>query len=243
MKLWQKNTTHTDALVEQFTVGNDRLLDLELAKYDVEGSLAHIKMLTTIDLLTADELSQLEAELGLIYDNILAGKFEIEPQVEDVHSQIELLLTRKLGDIGKKIHSARSRNDQVLLDVRLFYRAELNEIIQETKQLFDILLDLSEKNKEVLLPGYTHLQVAMMSSFGLWFGAYAENLVDDMQLLQATYRVVNQNPLGSAAGYGSSLPINRQMTTELLRFDSMNYNVVHAQMGRLTGCPCKGEPS
>ncbi len=232
MKLWQKNTIQTDALIEQFTVGNDRILDLQLAKYDVEGSLAHIKMLATVGLLTTDELAQLETELHLIYQDILAEKFEIEPQIEDVHSQIELLLTRKLGDIGKKIHSARSRNDQVLLDVRLFYRAELSEIIIETKQLFDVLLDLSEKNKAVLLPGYTHLQVAMMSSFGLWFGAYAENLVDDMQLLQATYRIVNQNPLGSAAGYGSSLPINRQLTTELLGFDAMNYNVVHAQMGR-----------
>ena len=231
MKLWQKNKDSLSE-VERFTVGNDRDLDLQLAAFDVIGSLAHIRMLESINLLTKEELYQLSSELKAIYQRIEKGEFVIEKDVEDVHSQVELELTRKLGDVGKKIHSGRSRNDQVLVDLKLFLRWQLEEIVNESKLLFDLLISLSEKHKEHLLPGYTHLQLAMPSSFGLWFGAYAESLVDDLTTVEAAYRVVNRNPLGSAAGYGSSFPLDRQMTTELLGFDSMNYNVVYAQMGR-----------
>ena len=218
--------------IEKFTIGRDREMDLYLAKYDVLGSMAHITMLESIGLLTADELQQLLRELRTIYQQAERGEFVIEEGVEDVHSQVELLLTRRLGDIGKKIHSGRSRNDQVLVDLKLFTRDQLREIAQLTHQLFDALISQSERYKNVLMPGYTHLQIAMPSSFGLWFGAYAESLVDDMQFLQAAWRITNRNPLGSAAGYGSSFPLNRQMTTDLLGFDSMDYNVVYAQMGR-----------
>ena len=218
--------------IEKFTVGRDREMDLYLAKYDVLGSMAHITMLQSIDLLTADELKVLLKELKAIYQQAERGEFVIEEGVEDVHSQVEMLLTRKLGDIGKKIHSGRSRNDQVLVDLKLFIRDQIKEIAGLVKNLFDELITQSERYKNVLMPGYTHLQVAMPSSFGLWFGAYAEGLVDDMQYLQAAWKITNRNPLGSAAGYGSSFPLNRQMTTDLLGFDSMDYNVVYAQMGR-----------
>ena len=218
--------------IERFTVGRDREMDLYLARYDVLGSMAHITMLQSIGLLEAAELEPLLAELRNIYAQCERGEFEIEADVEDVHSQVEMLLTRKLGDMGKKIHSGRSRNDQVLVDLKLFTRHELREIAEEVKTLFDELIGKSNLYKEVLMPGYTHLQVAMPSSFGLWFGAYAESLADDMLMLQAAYRVTNRNPLGSAAGYGSSFPLNRTMTTRLLGFESMNYNVVYAQMGR-----------
>ena len=230
-KLWEKNT-EVNKEIEKFTVGRDRELDLYLAKYDVLGSMAHITMLQSIGLLGADELDVLLAELRLIHADIEAGRFTIEDGVEDVHSQVELLLTRKLGDVGKKIHSGRSRNDQVLVDLKLFTRAQLKEIAEETKVLFEELQAQSERYKGVLMPGYTHLQVAMPSSFGLWFGAYAESLVDDLLFLQAAYKMTNRNPLGSAAGYGSSFPLNRTLTTRLLGFDSLNYNVVYAQMGR-----------
>ena len=218
--------------IERFTVGRDREMDLYLARYDVLGSMAHITMLQSIGLLEAAELEPLLAELRNIYAQCERGEFEIEADVEDVHSQVEMLLTRKLGDMGKKIHSGRSRNDQVLVDLKLFTRHELREIAEEVKTLFDELIGKSNLYKDVLMPGYTHLQVAMPSSFGLWFGAYAESLADDMLMLQAAYRITNRNPLGSAAGYGSSFPLNRTMTTRLLGFDSMNYNVVYAQMGR-----------
>ena len=218
--------------IERFTVGRDREMDLYLARYDVLGSMAHITMLQSIGLLEVAELEPLLAELRNIYAQCERGEFEIEADVEDVHSQVEMLLTRKLGDMGKKIHSGRSRNDQVLVDLKLFTRHELREIAEEVKTLFDELIGKSNLYKEVLMPGYTHLQVAMPSSFGLWFGAYAESLADDMLMLQAAYRITNRNPLGSAAGYGSSFPLNRTMTTRLLGFDSMNYNVVYAQMGR-----------
>jgi len=230
-KLWQKNTTPT-AEIERFTIGRDRELDLLLAESDVVGSMAHITMLESIGLLTADELTTLLAALRDILSEIRDGQFTIEEGVEDVHSEVELLLTRRLGDIGKKIHSGRSRNDQVLLDLKLWTRQQLRDIVQLVKNLFDELQRQSERHKDVLMPGYTHLQVAMPSSFGLWFGAYAESLADDMLFLQAAYRLVNRNPLGSAAGYGSSFPLNRQMTTDLLGFDTMDYNVVYAQMGR-----------
>ncbi len=218
--------------IERFTVGKDREMDLYLAKYDVLGSMAHITMLESIGLLSKDELTQLLAALKAIYADAVSGKFVIEEGVEDVHSQVELMLTRQLGDIGKKIHSGRSRNDQVLVDLKLFIRDQIKEIVQLTEVLFHELIAKSNEYKDVLMPGYTHLQVAMPSSFGLWFGAYAESLVDDMQYLLAAWRITNRNPLGSAAGYGSSFPLNRQMTTDLLGFDSMDYNVVYAQMGR-----------
>ncbi len=220
------------AEIEKFTVGRDREMDLYLAKYDVLGSMAHITMLESINLLTKEELNVLLAELKQIYAQCERGEFVIEEGVEDVHSQVELMLTRKLGDIGKKIHSGRSRNDQVLVDLKLFIRDQIREIAGLVKNLFDELIQQSNRYKDVLMPGYTHLQVAMPSSFGLWFGAYAESLVDDMQYLQAAWKITNRNPLGSAAGYGSSFPLNRQMTTDLLGFDSMDYNVVYAQMGR-----------
>lgn len=230
-KLWEKNY-EINKEIEKFTVGKDRELDLFLASYDVLGSMAHITMLESIGLLKADELKVLLAELKNIYKICREGKFVIEEGIEDVHSQVELMLTRKLGDVGKKIHSGRSRNDQVLVDLKLWCRHELKDIVDSVKVLFDELIEKSNKYKDVLMPGYTHLQVAMPSSFGLWFGAYAESLADDMFFMQAAYRMTNRNPLGSAAGYGSSFPLNRQMTTDLLGFDTMNYNVVYAQMGR-----------
>jgi argininosuccinate lyase len=231
MKLWDKGTS-VNSLIENFTVGKDREMDLYLAKFDVLGSIAHAKMLTTINLLTKAEFAELQAELVKIYQVIEKGDFRIEDGVEDVHSQVELMLTRKLGDTGKKIHSGRSRNDQVLLDLKLFTRSEIQKLVESVCELFDKLLTKAIMNRDHLMPGYTHLQVAMPSSFGLWFGAYAESLVDDLLLLKAAYQITNQNPLGSAAGYGSSFPLDRQMTTRLLGFDSMNYNVIYAQMGR-----------
>jgi argininosuccinate lyase len=231
MKLWQKDKASL-AAVEKFTVGRDQEMDLYLAKYDVLGSLAHIRMLETIGLLTSEELKVLGAGLKKIYKAIEHGDFNLEEGIEDVHSQVELTLTKEYGDVGKKIHSGRSRNDQVLVDIKLFLRAEIKAVVSEVKLLFDLLQHQSEHHKDHLLPGYTHLQLAMPSSFGLWFGAYAESLVDDLVTLQAAYRVVNKNPLGSAAGYGSSFPLNRRLTTDLLGFDDLNYNVVYAQIGR-----------
>ena len=231
MKLWEKNF-EINKEIERFTVGRDREMDMYLAKYDVLGSMAHITMLESIGLLEKDELTQLLAELKNIYRSCEQGEFVIEDDVEDVHSQVEMLLTRKLGDMGKKIHSGRSRNDQVLVDLKLFTRHQLKDIADEVKSLFDELIAKSEQYKNILMPGYTHLQVAMPSSFGLWFGAYAESLADDLLFLQAAYKMTNRNPLGSAAGYGSSFPLNRTLTTRLLGFDSMDYNVVYAQMGR-----------
>lgn len=230
-KLWEKDTK-VNSEIERFTIGKDREMDMYLAKYDVIGSMAHITMLESIGLLTPKELTTLLLGLKEIYKEIEFGHFIIDENVEDIHSQVELVLTDKLGDMGKKIHSGRSRNDQVLLDLKLFSRAKIQEIATETHLLFNTLLTQSEQYKSILMPGYTHLQIAMPSSFGLWFGAYAESLVDDMQLLLAAFKVCNRNPLGSAAGYGSSFPLNRQKTTDLLGFDSMNYNVVYAQMGR-----------
>ena len=230
-KLWEKNV-QVDQEVDTFTVGKDREMDLYLAKYDVLGSMAHITMLESIGLLTKEELTILLAELKNIYAVADCGRFVIEEGVEDVHSQVELMLTRSLGDTGKKIHSGRSRNDQVLLDLKLFTRAQIQEIVELVSDLFEVLISQSNRYKDVLLPGYTHLQIAMPSSFGLWFGAYAESLTDDLQMMQAAYKVCNRNPLGSAAGYGSSFPLRRQMTTDLLGFDSLDYNVVYAQMGR-----------
>ncbi|MBQ7742904.1 MAG: argininosuccinate lyase [Bacteroidaceae bacterium] len=230
-KLWEKSV-EVNKEIDRFTVGKDRELDLFLAKYDVMGSMAHITMLESIGLLTKDELAKLLDEMRKIYRLAERGEFQIEDDVEDVHSQVELMLTRKLGDIGKKIHSGRSRNDQVLVDLKLFTRDRLMRVVEKVKSLFDELQKQSERYKGVLMPGYTHLQVAMPSSFGLWFGAYAESLTDDMLFLQAAYKMANRNPLGSAAGYGSSFPLNRTMTTKLLGFSSMNYNVVYAQMGR-----------
>ena len=229
--LWSKGTQATD-LVEDFTVGNDRILDMRLARYDVQGSMAHIRMLESIGLLTSDELETLTAGLQLILSEIEAGTFILEDDVEDIHSQVELLLTRRLGDIGKKIHSGRSRNDQVLVDVKLFLKDETLKLREEVLALFNTLQRLSEEHKDTLLPGYTHGQVAMPSSFGLWFGAYAEALADDMYMLRGAYNVTDQNPLGSAAGYGSSFPLDRQMTTDLLGFGSLDYNVVAAQLSR-----------
>ena len=231
MILWNKGF-EPDKKIEEFTVGNDRKLDLRLAKYDVEGSMAHIRMLETIGLLTREELDKLLEALQEIYVSAENGTFVIEDDVEDVHSQVETLLTRKLGDIGKKIHSGRSRNDQVLVDLKLFMRDELRAIADSVQQLFDRLQLLSEQAEDTVVAGYTHLRMAVPSSFGLWFGAYAEALIDDVQLLGAAYRIADQNPLGSAAGYGSSFPLNRRMTTELLGFETMHYNVVAAQMSR-----------
>ena len=231
MKLWQKNIPTSEA-VESFTVGNDRAMDMHLAPFDVLGSLAHIKMLESIGLLTTDEWKILSAELKNIYKEIEAGNFTLEHDVEDIHSQIELLLTKRLGEVGKKIHSGRSRNDQVLVDLKLFFRSEIEKLIQNVHHLFQLLQQKSEEYKSNLLPGYTHLQLAMPSSFGLWLGAYAESLADDVITLQSAYKIVNKNPLGSAAGYGSSFPLNRTFTTQLLGFDDLNYNVVYAQMSR-----------
>lgn len=231
MKLWEKNVQVTDE-IDRFTVGHDRELDRYLAKYDVLGSMAHVTMLHHIGLIADEELPVLLAELKQIYQRAATGDFVIEDGIEDVHSQVELMLTRRLGDMGKKIHSGRSRNDQVLLDLKLFARDKLREVAEALRSLFEELQKQSERYQQVLMPGYTHLQVAMPSSFGLWFGAYAESLADDLLLLEAAYRLTNRNPLGSAAGYGSSFPLDRQLTTDLLGFDSMNYNVVYAQMGR-----------
>ena len=231
MKLWQKDKTSLKE-VERFTVGKDQEMDLFLAPFDVLGSLAHITMLESIGLLTRDELVKLSGALRQIYKSIDSGQFKVEEGVEDIHSQVEMELTKLLGDTGKKIHSGRSRNDQVLVDIKLFLRAEIHLLVTEVKSLFDLLIAQSEKYKDHLLPGYTHFQLAMPSSFGLWFGAYAESLVDDLITVQAAYKVVNKNPLGSAAGYGSSFPLSRKMTTGLLGFDDLNYNVVYAQMGR-----------
>jgi argininosuccinate lyase len=231
MKLWEKNTSSLKE-VEKFTVGNDREFDLLLAPFDILGSIAHAKMLESIKLLTKDETASLLQELKNIYSTIQESRFKIDEKVEDIHSEIEMLLTQKLGDTGKKIHSARSRNDQVLLDIKLFLRNEIEQLVKTVQVFFDLLQTQSEKHKDHLLPGYTHLQIAMPSSFGLWFGAYAESLVDDMIMMRAAYDIVNKNPLGSAAGYGSSFPINRTLTTKLLGFDDLNYNVVYAQMGR-----------
>ena len=230
-KLWQKNN-QVAAAVEKFTIGNDQAMDQYLAAYDVLGSLAHTTMLSEVGLLTKAELSKIKKALVDIYKTIQAGNFTLAPGVEDIHSQVEIVLTEKLGDIGKKIHSARSRNDQVLVDIKLFMRAEIISLSEAIQGFFTLLQAKSEAHKDDLLPGYTHLQLAMPSSFGLWLGAYAESLVDDMTMLQAAYKVVNKNPLGSAAGYGSSFPINRTRTTELLGFDTLNFNVVYAQMGR-----------
>lgn len=231
MKLWEKSVQVTDE-IDRFTVGHDRELDLYLAPYDVLGSMAHVTMLHSIGLIADNELQPLLSELKKIYNFAREGKFVIEDGIEDVHSQVELMLTRSFGDMGKKIHSGRSRNDQVLVDLKLFTREKLREVAEAVRQLFTELQKQSERYKSVLMPGYTHLQVAMPSSFGLWLGAYAESLTDDMLFLEAAYRLTNRNPLGSAAGYGSSFPLNRQMTTDLLGFDSMDYNVVYAQMGR-----------
>eukprot|EP01133_Synstelium_polycarpum_P011359 gene11359-13241_t len=231
MKIWQKNI-EVNKDIETFTVGRDRELDLEMAAFDVLGSLAHVEMLESIGLLTAEELLIVQKELKHIYAEIEAGDFKIENTVEDVHSQVEWLLTQRIGEAGKKIHSGRSRNDQVLVDLKLFFRNRIEEMVHHTSVLFKQLISLSNEHKDKLLPGYTHLQIAMPSSFGLWFGAYAESLVDDLELMLAAWKVCNKNPLGSAAGYGSSFPLNRTMTTNLLGFESMNYNVVYAQMGR-----------
>ncbi|MGK6352663.1 argininosuccinate lyase [Parapedobacter sp. DT-150] len=231
MKIWQKNTD-VDRFVEAFTVGNDRALDLQLAAADVLGSLAHTRMLHSIGLLDGDDLAAVQQGLKQLYEEVMAGSFTIDAQVEDVHSQVELLLTQRIGEAGKKIHSGRSRNDQVLLDLKLFFRTEIEGLVGNTTALFHRLITLSEIHKGGLMPGYTHLQIAMPSSFGLWFGAYAESLLDDLAVLLAAWKVCNKNPLGSAAGYGSSFPLNRRMTTELLGFDDLNYNVVYAQMGR-----------
>ncbi len=230
-KLWQK-TTNVDQLVENFTVGRDREFDEQMAAFDVLGSLAHTQMLQKVGLLDKADLDIIQQELKSIYADIAKGGFKIEAEVEDIHSQIELLLTRRIGEAGKKIHSGRSRNDQVLVDLKLFFRHELQEVVSSVQTLFDLLISLSEKHKNVLLPGYTHLQIAMPSSFGLWFGAYAESLVDDLELVLAAYHITNKNPLGSAAGYGSSFPLDRTLTTKLLGFENLNYNVVYAQMGR-----------
>lgn len=231
MKIWQKNID-VDSFVDTFTVGNDRLMDMQLAGADVLGSLAHTRMLNSIGLMTDEDLESVQQELKNIYQEILEGRFQIEDHVEDVHSQVEMMLTQRVGAAGKKIHSGRSRNDQVLVDLKLYFRSEIHSIFRNTEELFQELIKLSELYKNVLMPGYTHLQIAMPSSFGLWFGAYAESLVDDLHMLKAAWHICNKNPLGSAAGYGSSFPLNRKMTTELLGFEDLNYNVVYAQMGR-----------
>lgn len=231
MKIWQKNI-EVNKGIEAFTVGKDRELDLQMAAFDVLGSLAHVEMLATINLLSQEELAEVKAALKVIYAEIMAGKFTIDDSVEDVHSQVEWLLTQRIGEAGKKIHSGRSRNDQVLVDLKLYFRACIQEMVENTSTLFTQLLTLSNAHRDKLLPGYTHLQIAMPSSFGLWFGAYAESLADDMELMLAAYKVCNKNPLGSAAGYGSSFPLNRTLTTKLLGFEQLNYNVVYAQMGR-----------
>jgi argininosuccinate lyase len=231
VKLWDKGYD-INALIEQFTIGKDRELDLLIAPYDVIGTIAHVKMLNKIDLINDDELIQIIRELKEVYASILLGEFEIEDKVEDVHSQVEMMLTRKLGPVGKKVHTGRSRNDQVMLDIKLFTRTKIDELTKVVVDFFHLMIDASEKYKKILMPGYTHFQIAMPSSFGLWFGAYAESLTDDLLLLQSAYKIANQNPLGSAAGYGSSFPIDRQYTAKLLGFDDLTYNSIYAQMGR-----------
>ncbi|MEL6864113.1 MAG: argininosuccinate lyase [Bacteroidota bacterium] len=231
MKLWQKNKA-IDQAIETFTIGQDRELDLQIARFDVLGSLAHVQMLVHINLLTNAEGDLLQTELRQLYQQAVQGTLLIEEGVEDIHSQVEQLLTMRLGEVGKKIHSGRSRNDQVLLDLRLYFRSEIKELVELTQTLFDLLQKQSERYQAVLMPGYTHMQVAMVSSFGLWFGAYAESLAEDLQMLLAAYQLINQNPLGSAAGYGNSFPLNRKMTTDLLGFDDLCYNAIHAQMSR-----------
>lgn len=231
MKLWEKETK-LNKLVEDFTIGNDADFDLRLAKFDIQGTVAHVKMLQKIGLITEQELDELKKALGEILKLVETGEFYIESGVEDVHSQVELILTKQLGDVGKKIHAGRSRNDQVMVDLRLFFRSEMKEIAQLVYELFEVLVAQSQLYQHVLMPGYTHTQVAMVSSFGLWFSAYAESLVDDLTLLQAVYQINNQNPLGSAAGYGNSFPLDRKETTKLLSFDDLSYNAIHAQMGR-----------
>jgi argininosuccinate lyase len=232
MKLWNKDSTNTSQLVEAFTVGRDKEFDILLAEHDVLGSLAHTQMLESVGLLTKEELTAIQKELKNILDEIRHSQFTIDKDSEDIHSQIELMLTQRIGEAGKKIHSGRSRNDQVAVDIKLYLRSEIQHIKEEAKNLFELLITQSEKYKDKLLPGYTHLQIAMPSSFGLWFGAYAESLVDDLELLAAAFHVANKNPLGSGAGYGSSFPLNRTMTTELLHFETLNYNSVYAQMSR-----------
>ena len=232
MKLWQKESTSVSELVEKFTVGRDKEFDLLLAKHDVQGSIAHVTMLGEVGLMTKEESSTAVNALKEIAEEIHHSKFTIDNNVEDVHSQVELLLTQRIGEIGKKMHSGRSRNDQVAVDIKLYLREEILTIKEEVKSLFDLLIEQSEKYKEKLLPGYTHLQIAMPSSFGLWFGAYAESLTDDLEMLAAAYHITNKNPLGSGAGYGSSFPLNRTRTTELLDSSSLNYNSVYAQMTR-----------
>jgi argininosuccinate lyase len=232
MKLWEKKGSDINSQIEKFTVGRDTEFDMVLAKYDVQGSIAHAKMLESVKMLNAEESNAIQKELKNIEEEIKLGRFRIEAGVEDIHSQIELNLTRKIGEAGKKIHSGRSRNDQVAVDIKLFLRAEIIDLKSAVKSLFDLLISLSDQYRDDLLPGYTHLQIAMPSSFGLWFGSYAESLTDDLEILAAAYQVVNKNPLGSGAGYGSSFPLNRQLTTELLGFKSLNYNVVYAQMSR-----------
>jgi argininosuccinate lyase len=232
MKLWEKKGSDINAQIEKFTVGRDPEFDMVLAKYDVQGSIAHAKMLESVKMLSPDDASEILKELENIETEIAQGLFRIEEGVEDIHSQIELNLTKKIGEAGKKIHSGRSRNDQIAVDIKLFLRAEIQELKSAAKKLFDLLISLSQQYKDDLLPGYTHLQIAMPSSFGLWFSAYAESLVDDLEILSAAYQVVNKNPLGSGAGYGSSFPLNRKLTTELLEFNSLHYNVVYAQMSR-----------
>jgi len=231
MKIWQKKTS-VDKAVEDFTVGADRDLDLEMASFDVLGSLAHTQMLQSIGLLSEEDLAQIQSALKEIYKEMESGDFSISNEVEDIHSQVEWLLTQRIGDAGKKIHSGRSRNDQVLVDLKLYFRAAIQQMVENTDQLFRKLVLLSEKHKDALLPGYTHLQIAMPSSFGLWFGAYAESLGDDLELMLAAWNIANKNPLGSAAGYGSSFPLDRTLTTNLLGFSDLNHNVVYAQMGR-----------
>ena len=231
MKIWDKGS-ELNELIERFTIGKDRELDMYLARYDILGSLAHIRMLNQVGLLSKADLDKLQEGLKDIYHLVESGEFRIEEGIEDVHSEVEHLLTRELGEAGKRIHSGRSRNDQVLLDLKLFIREEIRKISERITELFDLLIEKSEQYKAVLMPGYTHLQVAMPSSFGLWFGAYAESLVDDLLMFQTAFKVANQNPLGSAAGYGSSFPLNRKMTTELLGFEDLAYNVIYAQMGR-----------
>jgi argininosuccinate lyase len=232
MKLWDKKGSDINAQIEKFTVGRDPEFDMVLARYDVQGSIAHVKMLESVKMLNPEDAAAILKELKNIETEITQGKFHIGEGVEDIHSQIELNLTKKIGEAGKKIHSGRSRNDQIAVDIKLFLRAEIQEVKSEVKKLFDLLISLSNQYKDDLLPGYTHLQIAMPSSFGLWFSAYAESLVDDLEILSAAYQVVNKNPLGSGAGYGSSFPLNRKMTTELLEFNSLHYNVVYAQMSR-----------
>ena len=232
MKLWSKDSTNTSQFTEAFTTGRDKEFDILLAEYDVIGSLAHTQMLESVGLLTREELDQIQEGLEAILQEIRQSKFSIDEDVEDVHSQVELLLTQRIGEAGKKIHSGRSRNDQVAVDIKLYLRAEIARVKQEVKQLFDLLLAQSEKYKDKLMPGYTHLQIAMPSSFGLWFGAYAESLVDDLELLAGAWHITNKNPLGSGAGYGSSFPLNREFTTRALGFHTLHYNSIYAQMSR-----------